>query len=419
MTEKQLLLVGASTRNCASQEMLVDATSEIGDEAALYEYIEDVARSGKISNSEICGIAASYGALKEGVKIKYLRLNDFINKKGVFSKKHELLENIEDSDGFVFLTPVYFGDKSSLLYDLFVLMKKQDINLDGKISSISSVGAKRNGGQETTNIYTLYNLLQMGSLAVGNGPPTSQYGGTAVGGNMGTMDNDYFGLMTSMGAGTRAASTIKLLHTKPVKKPTISFWILEDFPDKRLFNYLDVLVGSISFGANFQILDFTDNSFHQCLACNQCPNRKNELEYKCVIQSDDLAEIQNSLVESDGYIVCGLNYEDEKEKISNYQRFVERTRYMRRDNFVLSDRLFSCLSINQLFADNSYDLRVLTSFIRHNSIAHRGVRVFDIDGQMVQPDIVSIINSFSNSCSKSATYRAKHKTQHRYENIGY
>jgi len=301
-----------------------------------------------------------------------------------------------------------------------MLMKKRGISLNGKVSAMVSVGAKRNGGQETTNIYSLNNLLTMGSLIVGNGPPTSQYGGTAVGGNMGTMDNDYFGIMTSQGVGSRIAQAANLLNTDSSIKPKISFWVLEDLPDRRLLKHLERKISLLPKNADWEILDMIGNSFNQCVACNQCPARKEAGCYKCVIHDDDMQHLQEDLLKSDGFIVCGLNYENEAEKISHYQRFVERSRYIRRDDFQLSDRIFMPLSINQLFADSSYDIRVMTSFMRHNTIGHKGIKHYDIAGDFIEPDINSILNSFITSSSKSALYRKENSTRKSiYDDIGY
>ena len=48
--------------------------------------------------------------------------------------------------------------------------------------------AKRNGGQETTLVYQLIDMINLNMLGVGNdSASTSQYGGTVVAGDVGTM----------------------------------------------------------------------------------------------------------------------------------------------------------------------------------------------------------------------------------------
>ncbi len=298
-------------------------------------------------------------------------------------------------------------------------MKKNDLDFQGKVSAVISVGAKRNGGQETTNIYTLYNLMHMNSLAIGNGPPTSQYGGTLVGGNKGTMENDYFGIMTAMGVGTKMARTLDLLATSKFHKPIVAFWLLEDMPDHRLRHYLESRLNNSIISAEWRIIDLLQYKFNQCTACNRCPNMPEDRAYRCVI-NDDMQIVQRSLLESDGIVLCGLNYIEESEKLSVYQRFVERTRYIRRDNFMLSDRPFMTLSINQMFADLSFDLKAFTAFLRHNTIAHRGVQIFDVDASYRAPDMNAAFASFAGISAQSATFRhAGHKEEAVYEAIGY
>ncbi|MBN2010059.1 flavodoxin family protein [candidate division KSB1 bacterium] len=418
---QRLLIMGGSVRSCADEETIIHATKQITNEPDLYEYIEHVARCHAISNSEGSGIAVAYGAMKYTNDIKYVRLNEYINSKGQFHQQQELLDLMIDADGYVFLTPVYFGDRSSLLFDLFTAVKQHGLDFDGKVSAVASVGAKRNGGQETTNIYTLYNLMQMKSLAVGNGPPTSQYGGTLVGGNKGTMDNDYFGIMTAMGVGTKISQTMNLLEATGSSKPVISFWFTEDMPDRRYYRYLKSLLPKLPATAEWRILDLLNFNFHQCFACNRCPYEMGEHSYKCVIRDDDMAIVQPSLLESDGFIVCGLNYEDEAQKQSVYQRFVERTRYIRRNDFMLTNHPFMTLSMNELFADHSYDLKAFTAFLRHNTIAHRGLRVFETKHGLEEPDMNDCLHSFVDITAKSKSQRMQARVIQKsaYEAIGY
>ncbi len=86
-------------------------------------------------------------------------------------------------------SPVYFGDRGSLVQSLFEFIESDPLlrqDMAGKIYGGLAVGAKRNGGQETTLIYQMLDMLDMGLLAVGNGhETTAQYGGTAKAGDVG------------------------------------------------------------------------------------------------------------------------------------------------------------------------------------------------------------------------------------------
>ena len=122
----------------------------------MYEYIEECARRKSVSNTEGCAIAAAYGARQEDVDVEYIRLNQHISRAGKLRNAGQLLDGVASADGLLFLSPVYFGDRSSLLFDFFKLLRKRQVSLEGKVCGMISVGAKRNGGQETTNIFTLF-----------------------------------------------------------------------------------------------------------------------------------------------------------------------------------------------------------------------------------------------------------------------
>ena len=56
-------------------------------------------------------------------------------------------------------------------------------------------------------------MLNLGLLTVGNdSETTSQYGGTGLAGDIGTMPQDDYGLETAMGTGRRIARMIKMIH---------------------------------------------------------------------------------------------------------------------------------------------------------------------------------------------------------------
>jgi len=377
-----IYLIGCSIRNKSNQKEIVDEVLKIKNETFLYSYIEKIGRSGKISNSEGGLIAATFGIKKWTDKIKYIRLNNYFLKSGNIVRLNSLLKEIKKADGIVFSTPVYFGDRSSLLHDFIRSCRTNNVCFSEKVCGFISSGAKRNGGQETTNIYSLYSFSELGALVVGNGPPTSQFGGTIVGGNMGTMENDYFGIMTSSGVGEKVAqisSLIKegkgLLKTSKNKKIKVDFWILEERRGQ-VKTYLNLLIKKLSYldaGVEFNILDLTKNKFNRCFACDICPNGSQNQYFKCVNRNDDMIKLHRKLLEPDGIVVVGFSKEGERGTKSVYQRFVERTRYIRRDNFLLTNRLVAALSLSRGAPGGLFSIRALTSFIRHNTVFHKGI----------------------------------------------
>lgn len=400
-----IYFISGSIRSISDQKEIVDNVKKIENETFLYEYIESIARAKKISNSEGGIIAAVFGAAKWSNNLKYARLNEYFLKNGkISSEADKFLEEIQKADGFIFSTPVYFGDRSSLMHDFIRLCEEKKVDFSGKVCGFISVGAKRNGGQETTNIYAIHNFTELGALVVGNGPPTSQFGGTCVGGEMGTMDNDYFGIITSVGVGTKVAQVAKMIaagrEAKKHKKAVIDIWILED-ENSRIKNYAQEFAKKMAESdkdCEFKILDLTKHNFSRCFGCSICPFEKDDsVAYKCVNKSDDMKELHRRLVSSDGIIVAGLSLEDVSKKDTVYQRFIERTRYIRRDNFLLTNKLVMALSLNDLSANSLFNVRVLSSFIRHNTVFHKGFEEYIFGGKVVadrSEEFYGILKSF-------------------------
>jgi len=119
-----------------------------------------------------------------------------------------------------------------------------------------------------------------------------------------------------------------------------------------------------------------------------------------------------------------LSLEDFSKKETVYQRFIERTRYIRRDNFLLTNKPVIALSLNELSANSLFNLRVLTSFIRHNTIFHKGFEEYiDSNGNVFadrKPELKEIIMSFANYAKIIKNGRKKVDTgEHNYKEIGY
>ena len=78
-------------------------------------------------------------------------------------------------------------------------------------SAVLSVGAKRNGGQETLLIHQIMDFANLGMLGVGNdSDTTAQYGGTGHAGDVGSGAKDEYGINTSIGTGNRIAQVLKI-----------------------------------------------------------------------------------------------------------------------------------------------------------------------------------------------------------------
>ncbi len=183
----------------------------------LYSIIYDLGSQKRISNTEALVWMALFGAVREGATIDVVLLNEIYRKGRNEQDDQKLKEKLTVAQGIVLGTPVYFGDCSSYV-DLFL----SNHCLQNKAFGVVSAGAKRNGGQETTNMYTLMEALSQGAMIVGNGPPTSQYGGTGWAGDVGAILDDNFGLDTSLGTGKRVTEVIKQSRMQRVKPAQIT-----------------------------------------------------------------------------------------------------------------------------------------------------------------------------------------------------
>jgi len=236
--------------------------------------------------------------------------------------------------------------------------------------------------QETTNIYILKEVNDHGAFVVGNGPPVSQYGGTAWAGNIGALRDDEFGIMTSLGTGKKVAEMTCLLE--PVRKDNllqsgdtikICLWIMEDYK-RTLINEMKGVISSLQKKEpklKWEVIDFTKLKIKRCKACDICPWYKDNKEslYKCRIKKDAFAIIYEKLINTDGIIICA--YHNTKSK-SVYQKVLERTRQIRRDNFLLTNVPVTSFTVEEnnqqifLGSCNLFSLKVMTSFLRHNTV---------------------------------------------------
>ena len=332
-----------------------------------------------LSNSEVALAAALWSAAQNDCEIEHISLSEYFPAAEVARKTDELKEHLRNADGILLSTPVYFGDRGSLAQELVDLIRNDTelLNeLQNKVYAGIAVGAKRNGGQETTLIYQLLDMVNAGFLGVGNdSDTTSQYGGTGHAGDVGTMAKDDYGLWTSMGTGRRIAHVASLVKlgkaTALQEKVRVMFWVLQDKHDQAL-NYVKKLVAQFDDHIDATIIDVTEKYISRCLACDICPTHINvDQSYRCIIRSghrDQMGELHHDFLNQDAIIPVVYSATDRQGLISNYQRFVERTRYLRRGDYVFSDSLTAPLVLEELGANENMSIRMATSLLRHHTV---------------------------------------------------
>jgi len=330
-----------------------------------------------LSNSEVALAAALWSAKEIDVDIDYVSLSEYYSESGV-NNLDELKKKIINADGIIMSTPVYFGDRGSLVQSLInELRNDKDVfyQLKHKIFAGIAVGAKRNGGQETTLIYQLMDMLNLGMLGVGNdSETTSQYGGTGLAGDIGTMPQDQYGLDTAMGTGRRIARTVKMIGLGEgktlTKKPRLLFWVLQD-ADDTAFKYIQNLPSSFLSEVECDIVNISEKVIMRCIACDVCPTHIDiDEEYRCIIKSkkDNLSELHNKLLDYDAIIPVIYSNKNSSTIQSNYQRFMERTRYLRRGDYVFSDIIVAPMILEEISTRDNMHIRTVTSMIRHHTV---------------------------------------------------
>ncbi|MHC4268430.1 MAG: flavodoxin family protein [Planctomycetota bacterium] len=410
-----------------------DAVMELAHtEGAVSEFIrkgKSLVRIGiTLSNSEILAAATMKGARSKGADIDYfplvvlfhhkessvLDLRSKLSKENavdelayvdtlsiVEEKLEELYTKIAEADGVILSTPVYFGDRSSVANKFLQVTARKNL-LQNKIFGVASVGAKRNGGQETCNIYSMIETLNQGALVVGNGPPTSQYGGTAVGGGQGDVLEDESGIDTAFGVGMKVAHVSEMYSKEkhPTNRIRIDILVTMDTGERFLAKYLKDLTNRVEKTiprVEFVIHELIDSTIYRCLGCTLCPVPPGDSEKttKCTIKDheDCLEKLRVSLRGSDCAIIAGLNLLDYEKIIFRYQVLTERMRYIRRSNFELTDLLITGLCYNQFgaTANSIHTIKTLTSYIRHNTTFYKPIDIFEYNGKVLNDGKESLI----------------------------
>ncbi len=416
----RIIGVSASLRNARrglGNKTLIDDIVQLADENVLNEYLaqeaavhlknfEDAGRKETrpfdemykelkrlkgdrgLSNSEIALSAALWSAHRLGAEIDHLSLSEYFSEGNRVKNLDDLKEKIMASDGFILSSPVYFGDRGSLSQSFIDWLRTDDelaADIKGKVYAGIAVGAKRNGGQETTLIYQLADMINAGMLGVGNdSETTSQYGGTGHAGDIGTMPKDSYGLATAMGTGRRIARVANMLcraesaNLKGSHK--IVFWILQD-RDEVALNYVRNLIEGFD-NIDGVVVNLSEKNIMRCLACDICPTHVDTDEnYRCIIKkaSDDMEQLHSTVLEADAVIPVAFSPKNRKGVRSSYQQFIERTRYLRRGDYVMSDSVSAPIVIEELGAEENLPIRMMTSMIRHHTVIAKPIHVFRKD----------------------------------------
>jgi len=365
-----------------------------------------------LSNSEVALSASLWKAHQHGADISYCSLNDYFLSSQKTRNLYILKKLLLEADAFLLSGPVYFGDRGSLIHELICLLRKDTQllkHLQGKFYGGISVGAKRNGGQETTLIYQILDMISLGFLAVGNdSDTTSQYGGTCHAGDLGSISMDHYGLKTSMGIGRRLANLLNMFHPNSQLKDKIKvmFIILQD-SNSLAKDKVSSIINRFSTIMEATVVDATKLQITRCLACDVCPKSIDIDEtYRCKIVGDDFSTIHEQIIEQDAFVPVALSAIDQTAVKTNYQVFIERTRYLRRGDYALTDTMISPLLFHEHGFTEHLDIRMITSFIRHQTVISKPIIGHISAGKLVnETQAYACFENFLNSARKLAAAR--------------
>ncbi|MDR3437772.1 NAD(P)H-dependent oxidoreductase [Telmatospirillum sp.] len=384
-----------------------------------------------LSNSEVALASALWSAQRLGADVDHVSLAEYFSPMGGVRDGDALRQNLLSADGIVISGPVYFGDRGSLAESLIDFIARDEHlrhALSGRLYGGIAVGAKRNGGQETTLIYQMLDMLNLGFLAVGNdSETTAQYGGTGHAGDVGTMHRDTYGIDTSMGLGRRMAQVLTTLcnDSKMIGGPRVLFAVLQDDIDGLALRETEALVARLGNQVEASVVDISASTIHRCIACDICPTHVGlDSEYRCIITSatDAMSDLHALLLDHD-MIVPVLATSRKRERIvSAYQTFIERTRYLRRSDYVWSDLLVAPLILQESGTMDSAPIRVMTSFIRHHTVMTRPVLGVYANGIVLnRQDVDGDIRSAIGSAARLTAGRLQQNRlpAYRYHPVGY
>lgn len=132
----------------------------------------------------------------------------------IYDDMREITGKLQEAQGIIIGSPVYFGNVTSQV-KIFMDRSRPlriDFKLKDKVAGAISVGASRNGGQETTLSAIHQFLLIQDTIIVGDGAPLGHYGGAGVSGAAGDASDDEVGLETSANLGKRVAELAMRLN---------------------------------------------------------------------------------------------------------------------------------------------------------------------------------------------------------------
>jgi multimeric flavodoxin WrbA len=429
-TKEELVAYLASESQLHIENYLDAGRREGKDFLEIYDNLMKNRGESGLSNSEVLLAAALWAAHREGADIDRVSLSEHFTATGEQRHPEILRAKLLEADGLLISGPIYFGDRGSLAESLIEFIANDPelkAAMRGRLYGGLSVGSKRNGGQETTLVYQMFEMVNLGMLAVGNdSDSTAQYGGTGQAGDVGTVHKDSYGIDTSMGTGRRVARVLKQFRSQSILHdvPKTLFLILQDANNIGA-REVDRLVTRFNRNMHPTVVNLTGQRINRCMACDICPTHVGpDEEYRCIVKgADSLPDLHQKLLYHDLIIPVFVSMHKPAAG-SNYQSFVERTRYLRRADYIWNDIMVAPLVLEEQGGYRLMPLRMLTSFVRHHSVMAKPMIGYLHEGEVsnrqhIEKDLSRTLNFSAQLAAGRIAIGKETAAIRRYNQIGY
>lgn len=128
----------------------------------------------------------------------------------------QILEAMTKADAIIIGSPTYFASVSGQLKTLFdrtLPLRRNGLQLAGKVGGAIAVGGSRNGGQENV-VRDIQNFMMVHEMVVVSDKKTAHFGGIAVARKTGEAEKDETGLATAENLGIKVYETVSRMKQK-------------------------------------------------------------------------------------------------------------------------------------------------------------------------------------------------------------
>ena len=175
-------------------------------------------------------------------------------------------------------------------------------------------------------------------------------------------------------------------------------WTLQDRGGE-LGQHLAPYMGEWEKNADLASLNMLASPIRPCLACDICPTHvAPDKEYRCIIhrRDDGMVNHHQDFLGVDVLVPAVLSPRNRDGLETVYQTFMERTRYLRRGDYVFTDHLVVPLVVSDVEMHEHMDVRMMTSFIRHHTVMHKPIVAWVHNGHIlndaeVRADFQSVV----------------------------